>query len=119
MIDTLLAVEQLQDAGFDAKKAKALVGVIAIRTDDYPTRDDMKAGFEAVRSEIAVLRSEMTAEFRAIRSEIASEAQFVRSEFKAIRTEMRALEARLMMKLAAMQLASVGVVIAAIRFLGT
>ena len=111
---------------------KADLAQFATRDEMLATRDEMHVEFVAVRNEMkfefAAVRNEMTSEFAAVRNEMKLEFASVRLEFAAIRLEMSDANSQmhrqmakniqnLFFQIAAFNISTAGIVIAALHYL--
>ena len=132
LFDTLRASQRLQQAGFEAPKADAIVTTfaediseriatrddidevrgeieqlrIATQRDIEQLRTDMERGFNEVRGEIEQLRTATQRDIEQLRADLIQGDAQTRSE---LRAEMREMEARLIRWIVGTALAAVGV----------
>ena len=145
LIDTHAAFRDLENGGFDAEQAEALVRIINGAAGEYATKDDIKdlrRDFDGLRGEFEGLRGEfegLRGEFEDLRGEFGD----LRAEFKEqfatkaelkeqfatkaeLKTEIAKLETKIesasnrvllgVLVIAGVQLAAFSLVLAALRF---
>ena len=91
LIDTHAAFRDLENGGFDAEQAEALVRIINGAAGEYATKDDIKdlrRDFDGLRGEFEGLRGEfegLRGEFQGLRGEFED----LRGEFGDLRAEFK------------------------------
>jgi hypothetical protein len=130
--DTLKFTRKLESVGVARDHAigiaEALADVQQESVQNLATKDDIAA----VRVEIQQVRTELLGEIQQVRTELLGEIQQVRTELLGeiqqlrtevfgeiakLRSEMKEMELRMTIKLGMMQLGSVGLLLAALKYL--
>lgn len=113
--DALKLARRLEGAGFPPKQAGDTAEALAEAMSGarLATGDDIAS----VRAEISTLGAEISAVRAELRAEIAALRAEFRAEIAAVRTELELLRRDLTIRLGGMMIVTVGVILAAIRYL--
>jgi hypothetical protein len=126
--DTLKFTRKLESVGVARDHAigiaEALADVQQESVQNLATKDDIAAvrvEIQQVRVEIQQVRTELLGEIQQVRTELLGEIQQLRTEvfgeIAKLRSEMKEMELRMTIKLGMMQLGSVGLLLAALKYL--
>lgn len=131
MVNALKYTKELEKAGFSHEQAETSIKVLyEVMDDNFATKLDLKELEYATRADIKAseqnLRSELKESEQNLRSELKESEQNLKSELKALEHRMdlqfadvnsrfRDLENKLVIKLGAIQAASVGLIVALLK----
>jgi len=105
VFDTHRAVKDLEEAGFPEAQAEALVEIVGAAVgENAATKSDLDAMEQR-------LEAKFTAQIDAVENKL-------NGEIRAVRADMRAMEQRITTRFIAILLPSLGLLFAALRFLG-
>lgn len=95
--DTMSVADTLQDAGFEAEKARALVAVVSSVQDDFATKDDLNAFESRIRGSTSKARAESKADNTALmatihqaRAEARADSAILNAAIHQMRVEAKA-----------------------------
>jgi hypothetical protein len=115
MADRLTLTHAFEDAGIERAKAERVASAIFdVIHDEVATKADL----QEVRGEISSLAAATKADSQAVRSEMNAGFQSLRTEIQAVRSEMHIAIRDVKIWTGGAMVAAVGIIIAAIRFLG-